>query len=91
MPPDNYIHVFAVARQSFVSLVMSVYLGEPQEVLHKGAGVGIFDLHDGNLVLRSHQHVVVSVEYGCQVETPGKDHRESTRDSSVCPRDLTVF
>lgn len=32
-----------------------LYLGEPEEVLHEGAAVGIVHLHDGDLVLRCHQ------------------------------------
>lgn len=53
---------------------MSVYLGEPEEVLHEGAGAGIFNFYDGNLVLWRYQHVVVSVEDGRQVEASGGEH-----------------
>lgn len=40
----------------FISLPLSpfVYLSKPEEVLHEGAGVGIFNLHNGNLILWSH-------------------------------------
>lgn len=53
-----------------------VHLGKPEEVLHEGAGVRIFNLHNRNLVLGSHQNIVISVEYGCQIETSGKTNRK---------------
>lgn len=32
-----------------------LYLGEPEEVLHEGAAVGVVHLHDGNLLLGGDQ------------------------------------
>lgn len=54
---------------------LSLYLGKPQEVLQERARVRIFNLHNRDLVLRCHQHIIISVEYGCQIETSGKQQR----------------
>lgn len=49
-----------------------VYLGKPQEVLHERHREGILNLHYGYLILGRHQNVVVSVEYGGEIETSGR-------------------
>ena len=46
------------------------YLGEPEEILHEGAAVGIIHLHDGDLVLSRHQQTVFVIEHSSQVDPP---------------------
>lgn len=63
-----------------------VYLGKPQEVLHEGNREGILNLHDRNLILRRDQNVVVSVEYGGEIETSGKRQNTSVTKSAKTVR-----
>lgn len=49
---------------------LATYLGEPEEILHEQARVGVINLHHRDLVLVGHQDVVILVEDGCQVEAP---------------------
>lgn len=51
------------------------YLGEPKEVLHEGAAVGVVHLHDGDLVLGRHQQTVLLVEHRGQVHAPADDRK----------------
>lgn len=48
----------------------ATYLGKPEKILHKQAGVGVINLHHRDLVFMGHQDVVILVEDGCQVEAP---------------------
>lgn len=59
-----------------------VYLSKPEEVLHEGNREGILNLHDWNLILGRHQNVVVSVEYGGEVETSGRRQNTSVRKTA---------
>lgn len=44
------------------------HLGEPQEVLDQQTRVGIFNLHNGDLVLSSDHDAVIFVEHYGQVQ-----------------------
>lgn len=56
----------------------ATHLGEPEKILHEQAGVGVIDLHHGDLVFMGHQDVVVLVEDGCQVEAPAWKGRQTS-------------
>lgn len=58
--------------------LIRVYLSKPEEVLHEGHREGILHLHDRNLILGRHQNVVVSVQYGGEIETSGRRQNSSS-------------
>jgi len=56
----------------------ATHLGEPEKILHEQAGVGVINLHHGDLVFMGHQDVVILVEDGCQVEAPARERRQTS-------------
>lgn len=47
----KYITKLSQSKWVVCLCLFGVYLGKPQEVLHEGAGVAIFNFNYGNLVL----------------------------------------
>lgn len=50
---------------------LTTHLGEPGEVVDDGGGAAL-DLHQRDLILSCHQDVLLMVEHGGQVHTPGE-------------------
>lgn len=59
------------------------YLGKPQKVLHEGIAVGVLHLHDGYLILSSHQQTVLMIKHCRYVDPPraqAKAHTQCMKD-----------